>query len=100
MTHNLKTDRAEPLFRLIGQDILQLNVTCNWRFTNLNKAFQNVVGSISRSLFVYANVGGNAVVGDQVTDLLREVNYQRTGNGSHYFEPLHVQYIFREARTC
>ena len=33
------------------------------------------------------------MVGNQVTDLLREVNYRRTGDGSHYFEPLHIQYI-------
>ena len=51
------------------------------------------MGSTSRSLFVYSDVGGSAVVGNQVTDLLREVNYRRTGNGSHYFEPLHIQYF-------
>ncbi len=28
-----------------------------------------------------------------MTDLLREVNYLRKGEGSHYFEPLHIQYI-------
>ena len=33
------------------------------------------------------------MVGNQVMDLLREVNYRRTGDGSHYFEPLHIQYI-------
>ena len=93
MTHDLKNDRGEPLFWLIGEDIFQLSVTCNWRFTNLNKAFQNVVGSTSRSLFVYSDVGGSAVVGNQVKDLLRRVNYRQTGDGSHYFEQLHVQYI-------
>jgi len=33
------------------------------------------------------------MVRNQVTDLLREVNYRHTGDGSHYFEPLHIQYI-------
>ena len=93
MTHDLKNDRDEPLFWLLEEDLFHLSVTCDWRFTNLNKAFQNVVGSTSRSLFVYSDVGGSAVVGNQVTDLLREVNYRRTGDGSHYFEPLHIQYI-------
>ena len=51
------------------------------------------MGSTSRSFFVYSDVGGSAVVGNQVTDLLREVNYRRTGDGSHYFEPLQLQYI-------
>jgi len=93
MTHDLKNDRDKPLFWLIVEDLFHLGVTCDWRFTNLNKAFQNVVGSTSRSLFIYSDVGGSSMVGNQVTDLLREVNYRRTGGASHYFEPLHVQYI-------
>ena len=93
MTHDLKNDWGDPLFWLKGEDLFHLSVTCDWRFTNLNKAFQNVVGSTSRSLFIYSDVGGSSVVGNQVTDLLREVNYRRTGDGSHYFEPLHIQYI-------
>ena len=93
MTHDLKNDRGDPLFWLTGENLFHLSVTCDWRFTNLNKAFQNVVGSTSRSLFIYSDVGGSSVVGNQVTDLLREVNYRRTGDGSHYFEPLHIQYI-------
>ena len=66
---------------------------CNWRFVNLDQAFRSVVGSPSRSLFVYSDVGGSGVVGNQVTDLLREVNFKREGKGSQYFEPLHIQYI-------
>ena len=93
MTHNLKNDRGEPVFWLIAEDLFHLSVTCNWHFTNLNKAFQNMVGSTSRSLHIYSDVGGSSAVGNQVTDLLWEVNYRRTGDGSHYFEPLHVQYI-------
>ena len=93
MTHDLKNKRDEPIFWLIDEELFHLSVTCDWRFTNLNKAFQNVVGSTSRSLFIYSDMGGSSVVGNQVTDLLREVNYQRRGDGSHYFEPLHIQYI-------
>ena len=33
------------------------------------------------------------MVGNQVTDLLREVSLRREGKGSQYFEPLHIQYI-------
>jgi len=90
---DLKNNIGEPVFWLIEENLFHLNVICDWRFTNLNKAFQNVVGSTSRSLFIYSNVGGSSTVGNQVTDLLREVNYRRTGDGSHYFEPLHIQYI-------
>ena len=33
------------------------------------------------------------MVGNQVTDLLREVNLIRKGAGVQYFEPTHIQYI-------
>ena len=32
-------------------------------------------------------------MGNQVTDLLREMHYKREGKVTVYFEPLHVQYI-------
>ena len=51
------------------------------------------MGASSRSLFVYSDVGGSNVVGNQVTGLLREVSLRREGKGSHYFEPTHLQYI-------
>ena len=70
----------------------RLSLACNWRFCDLNKAFENVLGSSKRSLFIYSDVGVSGVVGNQVTDLLREVNYKREGKGSQYFEPLHIQY--------
>lgn len=43
---------------------------------NLNNAFQNLVGEKTRSLFVCSDVGSSEVVGNQVTDLLRENNFQ------------------------
>ena len=72
---------------------VHLTATFNWRFINLNTSFKNVTGSTSRSLMIYLDVGTSGVVGNQVTDLLREVNYLREGKGFQYFEPLHVQYI-------
>ena len=76
-----------------GSGLIRLMMTCNWRFINLDTSFKNVLGSRKRSLFLYYDVGGSGVVGNQVTDLLREVNYQREGKGSQYFEPLHIQHI-------
>jgi len=72
---------------------VQLTTTFNWRFINLNTSFKNVTGSSSRSLMIYSDVGTSGVVGNHVTDLLREVNYRREGKGFQYFEPLHVQYL-------
>ena len=73
--------------------LISLSMTCNWRFKNLNKAFDRVVEVSKRPLFIYSDVGSSSVVGNQVTDLLREVSYKREGIGSQYFEPLHIQYI-------
>ena len=80
-------------FWRLTSGIIRMTLKCNWRFINLNASFKNVLGSSKRSLFIYSDVGGSGVVGNQVTDLLREVNYNREGKGSQYFEPLHVQYI-------
>ena len=78
-------------------DFLKLSSYCNWRFLNLNDAFKVVVGNSSRSLFVYSDVARSGVVGNQVTDLLREVNLIRRGDGVQYFEPAHIQYIDRKS---
>jgi len=83
-----------PAFWTVSEEgFLELSIYCNWRFLNLNEAFEVVVGSSSRSLFVYSDVGGSGVVGNQVTDLLREVNLIRRGAGVQYFEPYHIQFI-------
>ena len=74
-------------------DYIRLSLDVNWRFTNLNYAFEHVFGNTSRSLFVYSDVRGSSVLGDQITDFIREVNYKRQGKGSYYFEPTHLQYI-------
>ena len=78
---------------LKNADFLRLSIFCNWRFLNLNKTFESVIGTSSRSLLVYSNVGDGSVVGNQVRDLLREVNLIRKGSGVQYFEPTHIQYI-------
>ena len=72
---------------------IHLSCVCNWRFMNIRRAFEDVVGGVSRSLFVYSDAGGSTVVGNRVTDLLREVRFHSEGSGSQYFEPVHIQYI-------
>ena len=72
---------------------IRMSLDVNWRFINLNYSFQHLFASSTRSLFVYSDVGGTSVLGDQITDFIREVNYQREGKGRYYFEPEHLQYI-------
>ena len=94
--NDVNDDQSNPVFwtvRSILPDYLQLSMSCHWRFTNLNTAFRAVVGEPTRSLHVYSDIAGSTVVGNRVTDLLREIQYKRQGRGTLYFEPLHIQYM-------
>ena len=92
--YDVLDDWGVPAYYLVYfNDMLYLSNYVNWRFTNLNEAFANVTGKQSRSFFVYSDLVESTVVGGQVTDLLREVLYERRGNGQVYFEPQHIQYI-------
>ena len=87
----------QGLTRFLSQglltDYIRLSLDVNWRFTNLKYAFEHIFGNANRSLFGYSDIGGSSVLGDQITDFIREVNYKREGKGSYYFEPTHLQYI-------
>ena len=41
---------------------------------------------------MYSNIGRSTIVGDQITDLLRDFKYVREGKGINYFEPRHIHY--------
>jgi len=94
--NDLDDEDDNPVFWTVFSslpDYLVLSMSCNWRFTNLNVAFRAVVGEPTRSLHVYSDVAGSTIVGNRVTDLLREIQYKRQGRGTLYFEPLHIQYM-------
>lgn len=75
---------------LVGRFLLSKKVT--WRFTNLNQAYQKVVGRPSRTLHVYTDAAASSMVGQGIFDLIREVEYTNEGVGTRYFEPRHLQY--------
>lgn len=58
-----------------------------WRFARLNEAFNKVVGQSHRteSLHVYSNAGRGVIVGNQTTDLLREVPHLKKGEWKNNF---------------
>ena len=92
--NDLNDEDGNPVFWVVNaRTYLGLSMSCSWRFTNLNTVFRSIVGEPTCSLHVYSDVAGSIVVGNRVTDLLRDVMYQRKGCGSVYFEPLHIQYI-------
>ena len=94
--NDVNNEHCNPVFWVVRSflpDYLQLSMSCSWRFTNLNVAFRTVVGEPTRSLHVYSDVAGSSIVGNRVTDLLREIQYKQEGRGTIYFEPLHIQYM-------
>ena len=72
---------------------VHLSCTGNWRFVNIKNAFDDLVGGTNRTLYIYSDAGGGTVVGNRVTDLLREVRFKSEGLGRQHFELIHIQYI-------
>ena len=93
--HDVKGNQDQLFFKT-DHEALYLSVYINWVFTNLDRSFDEAFGSHThtvvpkRSLYVYSNVGQSVIMGNQITDLLREVPYNPE---EHYFEPKHIQYI-------
>jgi len=82
----------QPTFWKVDGTYLVLSVTCNWRFVNLNDKFRpSAEFPSTRPLHVYCDVGTSSMVGNRITDLLREIKYHPQ-NTTH-FEPLHIQYV-------
>ena len=77
----------------IQTGMVYLNPYYTWRFINFKARFQTVMGSPSRTLLVYPEVAESSKVGDQVVDLLREVEYKRENKATVYFEPMHIHYL-------
>ena len=78
----LKNAKGEPEYYQVttdgaGTTWIWLSFSVNWRFTNLNVAFRAVLGDPTRTLQVYSDVAGSSIVGNRVTDLLREIQYKR-----------------------
>ena len=90
----MRSEKKEPISWKVTPDkqYMLLSAKCNWRFSHLNNAFQSIGGSPNRSLYIYSSVGSSIIVGGQMVDMLREVQYKRESKGTTYFEPLRIQY--------
>ena len=80
----LKNAKGEPEYYQVttdgaGTTWIWLSFSMNWHFTNLNVAFRAVVGDPARTLHVSSDVAGSSIVGNRVTDLLREIQCKREG---------------------
>ena len=84
----------KPMFWKVDGGYLVLSMTCNWRFANLNDKFRpSTEFAPTRPLHVYCNVGTSSMVGNRVTDLLREIKYHTQKKKHTHFEPIHIQYL-------
>jgi len=82
----------KPTFWKVDGEYVELSLSCNWRFVNLNNKFRpSSEFPSTRPLHVYCGVGTSSMVGNRITDLLREIKYHPQ-NITH-FEPRHIQYV-------
>ena len=71
----------------------KLSRNANWRFVNINAAYDAMTRGEATTLYMYSDVCKKSVVGNQLTDFLREVPYFSSGAGQHYFEPKIIRHI-------
>ena len=83
-------NNGDEMFYQVTADALQLSAHINWVFMDLDGAFERAFGCNRRPLYVYSNAMRSMVVGNQVTDLMREVPYALS---ERHFTPNPVQYM-------
>ena len=82
----------KPAFWKVDGDYMELSVSCNWQFVNLNGTFRpSTEFPSTRPLHVYCDVGTSSMAGGRITDLLREIKYHP--KDTTHFEPRHIQYV-------
>ena len=83
------------LFQVTGNR-LQLTMKSKWRIVHLNRIYEDITQQCKRTVYVYTNMGKSTIVGDQIVDLLREVEYDPLVSYHQYdkihFEPTNIQY--------
>ena len=83
-------------FKLTGseENFLEMRASVNWEIRGLNGGwFEKEFVNPTRTLRVYSNANTSTMVGNQVSDVLLEVNFDSTKEGQQYFEPKHRQYL-------
>ena len=82
----------KPIFWKVDGEYVKLSLSCPWWFVNVNDKFRlSLEFPSTRPLHVYCNVGTSSMVGNRITDLLREIKYHP--QETTHFEPRHIQYV-------
>ena len=91
-----KRDTWARFFKLSGseENFLEMRASINWEIRGLNGGwFEKEFVNPTRTLRVYSNANTSTMVGNQVSVVLREVNFDSTKEGQQYFELKHRQYL-------
>ena len=73
---------------------LKLKGNVNWNLYGMHSGwFEREFLPYDRTLRVFSNANASSIVGNQVTDVLREVSVKGRAHGEIYFEPKHRQYL-------
>ena len=89
----MSTELPGNVLWLVANQRLRLTLTVDWKFTNIDTAFEAAFSRRHRTLMVYTDIVGSTLMGTSEHPLLREVQYTRQGAGVVYFEPLHPQWV-------
>ena len=82
-----------PQYFTVDATHFKLSMSCNWLFVNLNANYRPEKKSApERTLFVHCDAATSRMVGNQVTNVLREISYRPDGTTTH-FEPQHIHYL-------
>ena len=82
-----------PQYFTVDATHLKLSMSCNWLFVNLNAHYRPEKKiAPERSLFVHCDAATSRMVGNKVTNVLREIHYRPDGTTTH-FEPQHIHYL-------
>ena len=63
-----------------------------WTFANTKRGTRKNE-PFARTLYLYSSLCAPVLMGDQTTDLLRQIYYHPFSKGSFYYEPKEIQYI-------
>ena len=78
----------------LTETFAELKSNVDWQIRGLTGGwFKKAFANPSRTLCIYSNANASSMVGNQVSDVLREVNFDSTQEGQQYFEPKHRQYL-------
>ena len=73
---------------------VKLKGNVNWDLYGMRSGwFEREFVDFNRTLRAFSNVNASSLIGNQVTDVLREVNLAGAVQGHLYFEPKHRQYL-------